>query len=121
MIASIIDDSRCGMSDVAFRTAPPFGGLSCRPIFYCCSSSSATDDRVFNGVSTPALLSLIWGFGESCTIVHGITSEPENVSSNVLCSIFVDLKPFGCNFKGSLFDPQFEGLGACGVRDGPIR
>ena len=29
MIASIIDDSRCEMSDVAFRTAPPFDGLSC--------------------------------------------------------------------------------------------
>ena len=28
-IASIIDDSRCGTSDVAFRTAPPVGGLSC--------------------------------------------------------------------------------------------
>ena len=29
MIASIIDDSRCGMSDVAFRTVPPIVGLSC--------------------------------------------------------------------------------------------
>ena len=30
VIASIIDDGRCGMSDVvAFRTAPPIGGLSC--------------------------------------------------------------------------------------------
>ena len=28
-IASIIDDSRCGMSDIAFRAAPPIGGLSC--------------------------------------------------------------------------------------------
>ena len=28
-IASIIDDSRRGMSDVAFRTAPPIGRLSC--------------------------------------------------------------------------------------------
>ena len=26
--ANIIDDSRCGMSDVAFRTAAPLGGLS---------------------------------------------------------------------------------------------
>ena len=25
--ASIIYDNRCGMSDVAFRTAPPIGGL----------------------------------------------------------------------------------------------
>ena len=29
MIANIIDDSHCGMSDVAFRTASPIGGLSC--------------------------------------------------------------------------------------------
>ena len=29
MIATIIDDNRCGMSDVAFRTAPPACGLSC--------------------------------------------------------------------------------------------
>ena len=29
MIASIIDDSRCGIGDVAFHTAPPIGGLSC--------------------------------------------------------------------------------------------
>ena len=28
-IASIINDSRCEMSDDAFRTAPPTGGLSC--------------------------------------------------------------------------------------------
>ena len=26
------------------------------------------------------LRSLIWGFGESCTIVHRITSQPANVS-----------------------------------------
>ena len=31
MIESIIDDSHSGMSDVAFRPAPPNGGLSC-----CC-------------------------------------------------------------------------------------
>ena len=31
VLASIIitDDSGCGMSDVAFRTVPPIGGLSC--------------------------------------------------------------------------------------------
>ena len=29
VIASIIYDSRCGMNYVAFRTAPPIGGLSC--------------------------------------------------------------------------------------------
>ena len=34
VIASIIYDSRCGMSDVAFRTAPPIGGPSC--YYWCC-------------------------------------------------------------------------------------
>ena len=29
MGASTIDDRRCGMNDVVFRTAPPIGGLSC--------------------------------------------------------------------------------------------
>ena len=29
MIASITDDSRCGMSDVVFRTAPSVVGFSC--------------------------------------------------------------------------------------------
>ena len=29
------------------------------------------------------LRSPVWGFGESCTIVHGITSHPANVFSNV--------------------------------------
>ena len=29
VIASIIEDSRCGISDVAFHTAPRIGGLSC--------------------------------------------------------------------------------------------
>ena len=27
--------SRCGMSDVAFRTAPPIGGLSCYKFISC--------------------------------------------------------------------------------------
>ena len=27
VIASIVNESRCGMSDVAFRTAPPIGGI----------------------------------------------------------------------------------------------
>ena len=30
------------------------------------------------------LRSHIWSFGDSCTIVHGITSQPENVSYKVL-------------------------------------
>ena len=29
MIASIVDDNRCGMSDVAFCTATPIGWRSC--------------------------------------------------------------------------------------------
>ena len=33
-MASIIDDSRCGMSVVAFRTVPPIGGLSCLSYHY---------------------------------------------------------------------------------------
>ena len=38
MIASIIDDSRLGMSDVAFRIAPPIGGPSCLTVeFIACS------------------------------------------------------------------------------------
>ena len=42
------------------------------------SGRSMTADIVFD------LRSLIWSFGESCTIVRGINSEPENVLSNVL-------------------------------------
>ena len=41
VIASIIDDSRCGMSNMAFRTAPPICGLSCSNfdvVSYSCSS-----------------------------------------------------------------------------------
>ena len=33
VIASIVYDSRCGMSDVAFCTAPPLGGASCETLF----------------------------------------------------------------------------------------
>ena len=36
VIASIIDDSRCGMSDVVFHTAPPIGGLSCFNLLFFC-------------------------------------------------------------------------------------
>ena len=35
VIASIIYDSRCGISDVAFCIAPPIGGPSCSITFYC--------------------------------------------------------------------------------------
>ena len=54
------------------------------------------------------LRSLIWGFRNSCTIVHGITSQSANVFSNVLSlDIFVDLQPIDCSLKRALFDPQF--------------
>ena len=35
VIASIVDDSRCGMSNVAFRTAQPIGVLSCYTLPFC--------------------------------------------------------------------------------------
>ena len=48
--------------------------------------------------------SITWGFGKSCTIVHGITSEPENQT----CSI--DIFSFRCNLKGRLtFETQLCG------------
>ena len=50
------------------------------------------------------LCSLIRGFGEICTIVRGITSQPANAFSNVLSSYFADLQPFCCNLKRGLFD-----------------
>ena len=39
VIASIIDHSHCGMSDVAFRTVPPFGGPSCFFFYVNCNFS----------------------------------------------------------------------------------
>ena len=42
VIASIIYDSRGGMSDVAFRTAPPIGEPSCLN-FYTCQPEVASD------------------------------------------------------------------------------
>ena len=36
--------------------------------------------------------SRIMGFGESCSIVRGITSQPTSVSSNVLCVHFRHLQ-----------------------------
>ena len=58
-------------------------------ILFLCSRSTRSS-QWWSGRSTTAhivfdLRLLIWGFGKSCRIVHGITSEPENVLSNVLC------------------------------------
>ena len=56
------------------------------------------------------LRSLIWSFGKSsCTIVHGITSQPAYVFSlslSQICSldIYVDLQPFSCNLIWGFFD-----------------
>ena len=46
-IASNIDDSRYGMSDGAFRTVPPTGGLS------CIESSSSVTELNSIGLSCP--------------------------------------------------------------------
>ena len=53
MIASIIYDSRCGMSNVAFRTAPPTGGFSCR--LSCDSESYCHGLQPSDGVIYPEL------------------------------------------------------------------
>ena len=54
------------------------------------------------------LRSLIWGFGESCKIVHCITSLPTKRCSN---DIFVNLQPAGSNLKAGLFDSLVWQLG----------
>ena len=53
------------------------------------------------------LRSLIWSFGES---IASLYSQP---MYRKMCpiDIFVDLQPFGCNLKGGLFNPAFDGLG----------
>ena len=57
------------------------------------------------------LRSLIWGFGESCTIVQSKNSVPENVLPSVLFHWHCrDLQPFRSNLKGILFDPEVWGL-----------
>ena len=97
-LASIIDDSRREMGDVAFRTAPPIGGLSVcfvqrRPIFcltscyigefsFCANPFTIIlykvittmvirplDERTYYARSASPYL----GLSESCTIVHRIT------------------------------------------------
>ena len=60
------------------------------------SSSLTTRRAVF------ALRSLVWGFGESCAVVHDITSAPENVLSLTLSSTS---KHLAAIWTGD-FDPQ---------------
>ena len=68
------------------------------------------------------LHSLIWGFGESNTIVHDITSDPVIVFSYVLCSSSIDIRkgfqPFGCNLARDFVDviiaPRFRGQASMG-------
>ena len=38
VITSIVYDSRCWMSDVAFRTTPPIGGPSCHTLHLVCQT-----------------------------------------------------------------------------------
>ena len=51
------------------------------------------------------LRSLIWAFGESCTRLFMASLQSQKMSYHT-CSvyIFVDLQPFGCNFKRGLFE-----------------
>ena len=49
--ANITDDSRCGVSDVAFRTAPPIGGFSFLPVIL--HMSRQTTDDVLTNLETP--------------------------------------------------------------------
>ena len=50
VIAGIIDedDSRCGMSDVAFRTAPPIGEFSC---FNISETNRASNFKIYRKVA----------------------------------------------------------------------
>ena len=66
--------------------------------------------------------SLIWGFGESCTIVQGINWEPEqNVLSSVLYWHFCLSLTVWLQFQRGTFRPTCLGLGGVGSRDRPIR
>ena len=76
----------------------------------CWSGRSTTTYIVFDAHS------LNWGFGKSCTIVPGITSEPDNACYLTYSTdIFVDLQSFGCNFKATLFNfPLWRIIGMWG-------
>ena len=59
------------------------------------------------------LCSLIWVVGESCTVVHGITSQSANVFSNVVYWHFLLSLTVWLQFDGELFDPLFGGFVGC--------
>ena len=97
MIASIIDDSRCDVSDVAFRTAPPIGGLSrytdhrdltCRP------RVSAQSPFVTDRQTHIVLMTTGRAFGLNidrlssmfCTIFRAVI-RPNSFSSRVCSSV----------------------------------
>ena len=68
--------------------------------------------------------SLVWGFGESCTIVHGIHSEPEMsfILSNVLYRHFGRSPTALLQFERENFRPPVFGLREASGRgpfDGP--
>ena len=66
------------------------------------------DDRTYCTVLD--LRSLVWGFGESCTIFHGITSQPANVFSYVPNSHFHRSPTGWLNFEmRSSFQPRYGG------------
>ena len=68
------------------------------------------------------MLSLIWGFGEKCTIVHCVTSQPASVSYNLLYKHFRQPLTDWLKFeRGDFSTPGLERYGAVGVGDGPIR
>ena len=55
---------------------------------------------------------LIWDFGENCTIVHGITSEPKKMCYHASIMTFSSISNrLTAISKGGLFD-----LPVCGVR-----
>ena len=61
MIASIIYDNHCGISDVAFRTAPSIGGLSCFTNF-----RPEVDNNVICGVAVDYVgVDVTMKFGDS--------------------------------------------------------
>ena len=68
VIASIIDDSRCGMSDVAFRVAPPIGGPS--SLLHLPSFSQRTHRQTVHGLNNvkPKILRVKMRDRETVTI-----------------------------------------------------
>ena len=63
--------------------------------------------------------SLSWGFGS--TIVHGITSEPQNILSNVLYWHVCRPGTVWLQFQRGISNRQVWGLGDVGIGGRPIR